>query len=61
VLCVVDRRVLSGIIFIDRNILGWCDTPKDFEPHKTHYIRWKLWSDMGVFARVMIGLAAEEP
>jgi hypothetical protein len=41
--------------------LGWCDTPKDFEPHKTHYIRWKLWSDMGVFARVMIGLAAEEP
>jgi len=39
-----DRRVLSGIIFINRN-----------------YNRWKRWSDMGVFARIMEGLAAEAP
>ena len=56
-----DRRVLSGIIFIDRNGLRWCDAPKGFGPHKTLYIRWKLWSDVGVFARVMMGLSAKEP
>ena len=28
-------------------------------PPKTLYNRWKRWSDMGVFARMMEGLAAE--
>ena len=55
------RRVLSGIIFINRNGLRWCDAPKEYGPHKTHYTRWKRWSDMGVFARIMLGLAAEAP
>ena len=54
-----DRRVLSGIIFINRNRLRWCDAPKEYGPHKTLYNRWKRWSDMGVFARIMAGLAAE--
>ncbi len=54
-----DRRVLSGIIFINRNGLRWCDAPKEYGPYKTLYNRWKHWSDMGVFARVMAGLAAE--
>ena len=54
-----DRRVLSGIIFINRNGLRWCDAPREYGPHKTLYNRWKLWSDMGVFARIMAGLAAE--
>ena len=52
-----DRRVLSGIIFINRNGLWWCDAPKEYGPHKTLYNRWKRWSDMGVFARIMAGLA----
>jgi transposase len=56
-----DRRVLSGIIFINRNGLRWCDAPKEYGPSKTLYNRWKRWSDMGVFARIMIGLAAEAP
>lgn len=30
-----DRRVLSGIIFINRNGLRWCDAPKEYGPHKT--------------------------
>ena len=25
-----DRRVLSGIIFINRNGLRWCDAPKEY-------------------------------
>ncbi len=54
-----DRRVLSGIIFINRNGLRWCDAPKDYGPAKTLYNRWKRWGDMGVFARMMEGLASE--
>ena len=54
-----DRRVLSGIIFINRNGLRWCDAPKEYGPAKTLYNRWKRWSDNGVFARIMMGLAAE--
>jgi transposase len=54
-----DRRVLSGIIFINRNGLRWCDAPREYGPPKTHYIRWKRSSDKGVFARMMDGLAAE--
>ena len=54
-----DRRVLSGIIFINRNGLRWCDAPKEYGPAKTLYNRWKRWSDNGVFARIMVGLATE--
>jgi len=54
-----DRRVLSGIIFINRNGLRWCDAPAEYGPAKTLYNRWKRWSDMGVFARIMEGLAAK--
>ena len=36
-----DKRVLSGIIFINRNGLRWRDAPKEYGPHKTLYSRWK--------------------
>jgi hypothetical protein len=42
-----DRRVLSGIIFINRNGLRWCDAPREYGPPKTLYNRWKRWGDMG--------------
>jgi transposase len=51
-----DRRVLSGIIFINRNGLRWCDAPREYGPPKTLYNRWKRWGEMGVFARMMEGL-----
>lgn len=54
-----DRRVLSGIIFINRNGLRWRDAPKEYGPSKTLYNRWKRWSEMGVFARIFEGLAAD--
>ncbi|OLS52512.1 IS5 family transposase [Rhodovulum sulfidophilum] len=54
-----DRHVLSGIIFINRNGLRWRDAPKEYGPHKTLYNRWKRWSDKGIFAQMMAGLAAE--
>lgn len=53
-----DRRVLSGIIFINRNGFRWRDAPAAYGPHKTLYNRWKRWSDKGIFARMMVGLAA---
>jgi transposase len=61
-----DRRVLSGIVFVNRNGLRWCDAPKDYGPHKpvssaverTLYNRWKRWGERGVFLRMMEGLAA---
>ena len=53
-----DRRVLSGIVFVNRNGLRWCDAPKDYGPHKTLYNRWKRWGEKGVFLQMMEGLAA---
>ena len=55
-----DSRVLSGIVFVNRNGLRWCDVPKDDGPHKTLCNRWKRWGERGVFLRMMEGLAAVE-
>lgn len=44
---VYDRRVLSGIIFVNRSGLRWRDAPKDYGPHKTLYNRRKRWGAMG--------------
>ncbi len=54
-----DRRGLSGIMFIHRNGLMWRDAPAAYRPHKTLYSRWKRWSEKGIFARMMVSLAAE--
>ena len=53
-----DRRVLSGIIFINRNGLRWRDAPREYGPAKTLYNRWKRWSDKGIFVTMMDGLSA---
>ena len=52
-----DKRVLSGIIFINRNGLRWRDAPSKYGPPKTLYNRFVRWSRKGVFARIMIELA----
>ena len=54
-----DRRVLSGIISINRNGLRWFDAPREYGPAQTLYNRWKRWSRIRVFARIMEGLASE--
>ena len=53
-----DRRVLSGIIFVNCNGLRWRDAPGDYGPAKTLYNRSKRWSDKGVFIAMMDGLAS---
>ncbi len=32
-----DRRVLSGMIFVNRNGVRWCDAPKEYGLAKTFY------------------------
>ena len=54
-----DRRVLSGIIYIQRNGLRWTDAPAAYGPHKTLYNRFVRWSRRGVFARILAALAGE--
>jgi transposase len=54
-----DGRVLSGIIFIQRNGLMWKPAPADDGPPKTLCNRWTRWSRMGVFATIMAELAAQ--
>ncbi|RMJ20721.1 hypothetical protein PHISP_08409, partial [Aspergillus sp. HF37] len=53
-------RVLSGIIFVNRNGLRWRDAPAAYGPHKTLYNRWKRWSEAGVFVRMMEGLSGAQ-
>ncbi|MGN5374853.1 IS5 family transposase [Sphingomonas hankookensis] len=53
-----DRRVLSGIVFVNKNGLRWRDAPSAYGPPKTLYNRWKRWGAAGVFTRMMEGLAA---
>ncbi|RJT23430.1 IS5 family transposase, partial [Chakrabartia godavariana] len=55
-----DRRVLSGIIFVNRNGLRWRDAPAAYGPHKTLYNRWKRWGEAGVFIRMMEGLSGTQ-
>lgn len=45
-----DRRVLIGIIFVNRNGLRWCYAPKEYGSAKTLYNRW---SDKGIFIQMM--------
>ena len=52
------RRDLSRIILVNRSDFRWRDAPKEYGPAKTLYNRWKRWSDNGLFARIMVGLAA---
>lgn len=54
-----DRRIVSGIIFVIRNGLRWCDAPASYGPHKTIYNRFIRWSRLGVFNRIFDALAAK--
>lgn len=55
-----DRRVLSGMIFINRNGLRWCDAG-EYGPHKDSLPPSEAMEQTGVFAWILVGLAAEEP
>ena len=54
-----DRRVLSGIVYVLKNGLRWCDAPPFYGPHKTLYSRFVRWSKLGVFNRIFAALVEE--
>ena len=51
-----DRRIVSGIIFVIRNGLRWCDAPAGYGPHKTIYNRFFRCRRPGVFNRIFEAL-----
>lgn len=51
--------MLLGITFVNRKVFRSWDALTEYGPAKTFYNRWKWWSDMADFARMMTGLAAE--
>jgi len=53
-----DRRALSGIVFVNRNGMRWCDASKAYGPHKTLSNLWKRRSERGMFLRMIEGLGA---
>jgi putative transposase len=53
-----DRRIVSGIIFVIRNGLRWCDAPAAYGPPKI-YNRFIRWSRLGVFNKIFAALAAK--
>lgn len=54
-----NGHVLSGIIFTNRNGLRWHTAPAAYGPQKTLYNRRNRWSDKGICAQMMAGLAVE--
>ena len=42
-----DRRVLSGIVFVNKNGLRWRDAPSAYGRPKTLYNWWKRWGAAG--------------
>lgn len=53
-----DQSVLSRIVLVFKNGLRWRDAQVEYGPPKTLYNRFIHWSRMGVFNRVLEGLAA---
>lgn len=54
-----DRRVLSGIIYVIKNGLRWCDAPAGYGAHKTLYNRFVRWSKLAVFSRIFTALVEQ--
>ena len=52
----IDRRVVSGIIYVIKYGLQWQDAPDEYGPHKTLYNRFVRWSRLGVFNKIFIEL-----
>jgi transposase len=52
-----DRRVISGIIHIQKSGCRWIDAPPEYGPRKTLYNRFVRWAEKGVWVRLFEALA----
>ena len=51
-----DRTVLGGILWVLRNRASWRDMPARFGNSNTAYKRYRLWSDIGLWERLLHAL-----
>ena len=54
-----DRRILSGIMHVQRSGCRWKDCPSEYGPHKTIYNRFARWSERGIWQNLMAAVAGE--
>jgi mannitol 2-dehydrogenase len=54
-----DRRILSGIIHVQRSGCRWKDCPSEYGPAKTIYNRFARWSERGIWQRMFAAVAGE--
>jgi transposase len=52
-----DRRVISGIIHIQKSGCRWVDAPAEYGPRKTLYNRFVRWAGKGIWVRLFEALA----
>jgi hypothetical protein len=50
------RAVLGGILWVLRNRASWRDMPARFGNYNTAYKRYRLWSDTGLWDRLLTAL-----
>jgi transposase len=53
------RAVLNGILWILRTGAPWADLPERYPPKSTCHRRFQEWTESGVFAKILTGLAKE--
>ena len=56
-----DRRVISGILHVQRSGCRWKDCPAVYGPPTTIYNRWNRWSAQGLWMRLFRALAGAMP
>jgi transposase len=55
-----DRRVLSGIMHVQKVGCRWQDCPAEYGPHKTIYNRFARWSVRGIWQNIFAAVAAPD-
>ena len=53
-----DRRILSGIMHVQKVGCRWKDCPREYGPHKTIYNRFARWSARGIWQTIFAAVAA---
>jgi transposase len=54
-----DRRILSGIMHVQRSGCRWKDCPSEYGPAKTIYNRFARWSERGIWQKLFAAVAGE--
>jgi transposase len=55
-----DRRILSGIMHVQRSGCRWKDCPPEYGPHKTIYNRFARWSERGIWQKLLASVAGAQ-